>query len=330
MCAHRTDSGSPLDTAIISVSDLDESLAFYRDLIGLSVIGMDTATDAGANAYWQVPAGTPVRSALLGHGPDPVGRLQLMQFGAGNGRLIRDPTIRRATGLINLNFYTEDIHADFKKFSALGYPFWSEPVQHDFGPKVGTPIEVVFDGPNGMAINLVELITPNDNTLIGEMRSFVADFGRTATGYTPVVTSAHTVESTAKAVDFYTRVLGMHVAIDEELNSDESNRFLGLESGARTRTVFVQGAHMFGKVALAEPLNYICASLIEQAVAPNLGYLAQSFRVDDLDAARSACRELGAEIYSDIRELELIGRGHCRAMLVRNPGSGALQEIYQA
>jgi catechol 2,3-dioxygenase-like lactoylglutathione lyase family enzyme len=328
MAGHRTDSGAPLDAAVIGVADIEHSTAFYRDQIGLDLLASGTVDDPATLAYWH--SAEPMRMALLGYGPDAVGRVMLLQFGSGGGVLIREPGERRATGLANLNFYTDDIHADYDRFRQLGFEFWSEPVQHDFGPRVGTPIEVVFDGPDGVAINLVELITPDDATLIGEMRRFVAEYGRTDRGYTPVVTSAHNVQSIDAAVAFYERVLGMHVAIDEVLESAESNHFLGLESDARTHTVFVQGAHMFGKIALSQPLNYSVDSLVERAVAPNIGYLAQSFRVEDLAAARAACDELGAAIYSDIAIPVSPGRNAARSLIVRNPGSGALQELYEA
>jgi hypothetical protein len=38
---------------------------------------------------------------------------------------------------------------------------------------------------------------------------------------------------------------------------------------------------------------------------------------------------VGAEEFSAIIEIDLPGRGKCKTMLVRNPGSGALQELFQ-
>jgi catechol 2,3-dioxygenase-like lactoylglutathione lyase family enzyme len=330
MAKHETEIGSPLDAAIIGVDDLDASLAFYRDEIGLSADTIEEWAGDAFERYWRLPAGTRAHAAFLGAGPDPVGRILLLEFDSPDRQQIRSPDMRRAVGLVNLNFYTRDIRADYEYFHGKGYEFWSEPVQHDFGPRVGQPIEVVFNGPDSVAINLVELVTNDPDTLIGEMRWFVDSYGRTETGYTPVVTSAHTVQSMNRAVGFYQGVLDMHVAIDEELSSAESNHFLGLAAGARTHTVFMQGAHMFGKIALAQPLNYECPSMVSAAVAPNIGYVAQSFRVDDIEKARLACTSLDTEIYSELTELDLPGRGPCRTMLVRNPGSGALQEIYQA
>ena len=329
MTTHNIQQGSCLHTAVVSVADLERSLGFYEKEIGLVPGNISEWSGQVFENYWHLEKGTKARSVSLRGGDDEVGRILLVEFAGSNGRQIRQDGVKRAFGLFNLNFYTQDIRRDYRYFTDQGFHFWSEPVQHDFGPQVGQPIEVVFDGPDGVAINLVQLETEDPNTLIGEMRSFVKSYGRTSTGYTPVVTSAHFVRDIDKAIGFYEHVLGMHIAIDEELNSVESNRFLGLKEDARTRTVFVQGNHMFGKIALVYPVNYDCDDMIPDAVAPNIGYLAQSFSVSDVGLAKKYCLDMGAEIYSDVSEIDLPGRGLCRAFMVRNPGGGALMEIFQ-
>jgi hypothetical protein len=64
-------------------------------------------------------------------------------------------------------------------------------------------------------------------------------------------------------------------------------------------------------------------------VPPNIGYLAQSFQVGDIVEAASACAAVGAEVFSGPVEIDMPGRGKCKALVVRNPGSGALQELFQ-
>jgi hypothetical protein len=113
------------------------------------------------------------------------------------------------------------------------------------------------------------------------------------------------------------------------LQGAETNRALNLPEDARTRSVLVQGNHEYGKIALAAPLNHEIPDLIPDAVAPNIGYLAQSFQVADLDATAKACNAVDATEFSPPAEMELPGRGRCKTMLVRNPGSGALQELFQ-
>ena len=121
----------------------------------------------------------------------------------------------------------------------------------------------------------------------------------------------------------------MKLFVESVLEAVELNRANNLPDDAKTRSVLVQGDHEYGKIALAEPMNYEIPDLVPLAAAPNIGYLAQSFLVDDLAAAASACAELGVEVSTALVEIELPGRGNCQSMIVRNPGSGALQELFQ-
>jgi hypothetical protein len=52
--------------------------------------------------------------------------------------------------------------------------------------------------------------------------------------------------------------------------------------------------------------------------------------VKDLAAAKAACDGLKAEIYTPPMELDVPGFGRVATFVVRNPGSGALQQIVQA
>jgi len=322
---------APVSAVVISVENLDNSLQFYAQTLGLETAATLTWKGAAFEQYWQVPEGTTARCAFLKHGADPVGRIQLMEFDApGISRtLVREPGVKRATGLFNLNLYTHDIQEDYRQLSAQGFEFWSEPSHADFGPGVGETMEVCFDGPDGIVINLVELLTKDPNTLVGKIHAFVSQYGRTSTGFTAVVTTSHGVHDMDKALGFYYGPLGMTQFLDSVLEGAETNRALNLPEDARTHSVLVQGDHQYGKIALAAPMNYTEATLVPDAVAPNIGYLAQSFALDDLDAAVGACAAVDAEIFSAAQNIELPGRGMCRAMLVRNPGSGALQELFQ-
>ena len=65
--------------------------------------------------------------------------------------------------------------------------------------------------------------------------------------------------------------------LESVLEGPVTNRALSLPPESRTRSVIVQGAHEYGKIALASALNYELPTLVPDAVPPNIGYLAQSF-----------------------------------------------------
>ncbi len=319
----------PVSVAIIGVEDLEASLSFYADILGLNVTQNFTWQGDSFSDYWHLSNGAESRCAFLDYGADPVGRIQLMEFNAPERKRIRQAGVKRATGLFNLNIYTSDVNRDYEQLHAQGYEFWSEPNHINFGPAVGEAMEFAFEGPDGVVINLVELLSTDKDSMIGHLYHFVNDYGRTPTGFTPVATTAHTVADIDKSLAFYFGPLGMKTFSDAVIDSEAANRMANLPADAKTRSVLVQGSHEYGKIALAAPLNYEVPSLVPDAVAPNIGYLAQSFAVGNLDRVLTACRELGVEEYSAMREIELPGRGRCRATLLRNPGSGALQELFQ-
>jgi catechol 2,3-dioxygenase-like lactoylglutathione lyase family enzyme len=322
--------GSPMSVAVIGVEDMARSLHFYRDLTGLTASATVTWAGADFETFWHLPKGASAQAVFLHHGPDPVGRILLVQFDARDRKVVRAAKPARAYGLINLNFYTSDIFGETEKFKAEGYEFWSEPVAHDFTPDVGTPIEVVFEGPDGVLINWVELATKDPQTRIGKMRAYVESLGKTKTGFTPVVTTASCMRDIELSKAFYTKVLKMGVHINQVLDSDNYRKFQKVPDGGRTQVTFMQGNHMFGKIATSQPLNYPVPDLVPDAVAPNIGYLVQSFLVPDLGAALDDCAPLGVETYTPRMTLDVPGLGRVDTAIVRNPGSGALQQMVQA
>jgi len=195
--------GSPMSVAVIGVEDMERSLHFYRDLTGLTAEPSVTWSGAEFESFWHLSAGAKGEAVFLHHGPDPVGRILLVQFDAPDRKVVRAAKPARAYGLINLNFYTADIFGETEKFTKAGYEFWSEPVAHEFTPDVGTPIEVVFEGPDGVLINWVELATKDPATRSGKMRAYVESFGKTKTGFTPVVTTASCMRDIEKSKEFY-------------------------------------------------------------------------------------------------------------------------------
>jgi len=329
--------GSPLALAVISCLRLETSLEFYRDQIGLDAGPVELWHGADFERLWQLPEGSRARSCLLGQGASNVGRVMLLEFDVRSlaDELQREPIQRephsRVFGLANLNFYARSIETAAAEIIARGGQPWTEPTRHSLDAAVGNPIEVIFDGPDHLAINLVELTGRDPSTRIGQMRAYVESAGYTHRGYTPIVTTSHVVRSLAAAREFYEQVLAMGVLIDDELRAPHVNRFLRLPDDAITRVMFMQGGHMFGKIAVSEPLNYAgrCEDLRPRARAPNIGYLAQGFEVGDLDAAQRACLRLGVEVAAPRRVIEVPGLGRREQLLVRNPGSGALQWLFQ-
>jgi catechol 2,3-dioxygenase-like lactoylglutathione lyase family enzyme len=317
--------GSPLAFALVSVADLDASLRFYRDRIGLT---------AGPVVEWPrfeagfVEAGraAPARGALCSEPGTPAGRVLLVEYAAPRDGTVRLPGDRTTRGYWNLNFYVDDIHASTRALRAEGFAFWSDPVQYRVGESAGVATEVVFEGPDSVAVNLVQP-EGGPETFTGRVRAEVARHGKTHTGFTPVATSAHCVRDLALASAFYTGVLGMRVVLDEYLGRPETNHFLARPREALTHTQFVAGDHFYGKVALNEPQNWIVPERVERSSAPRIGYLAQGFLVPDLARVE---REWRGQAPRRVEFAGVPGLPSGPGLQLQVPGSGALALLLQA
>lgn len=317
--------GSPLAFAVVSCSGLGSALSFYRDLLGLEVVDRRRWQGASFERLLRTPPGASAECVMLGTGDDPVGRILLLEFTGSDGERVMRDSHSAVFGLSNLNFYVRDAVQASARFAAHGFPPWTPPTRHSFESGVGNPVEVLFDGPDGLTINLVELASTDPATRVGQMRAYTERRGFTATGFTPVVTTSIICRDLEPTRAYCERVLQMGVLIDDELSAPHVNGFLRLPTDARTQIKFMQGNHMFGKLALSQPLNYgdDCIDLVSRAHFPNVGYLAQGFELDDLGAADRACAALDVSVDFADDAVELPGLGRRAVRAVRVPGVGA-------
>ena len=314
---------SSLSAAVLSVSKLDEALAAYRDILGLTPSAQFTMKGDAFARHWAVPPSTAARAVLLSNGESKVGRLLLMEFDAPNRARICPPDGRTYRGFWNLNFYVDDIRALVPKLRMRGVNLWRDITEYH---TAGSWLETVAEGPDGIAIAIFQLLGESGTT-VAEVRA--ASTSRTPTGFSEVGTTSHCVHDFDKARGFYEKVLGMRALFDQVVDSPELNRLNGRPADGKTRWGFMAGDNMFGKIMVSNPMNYGVPERVHLAAPPNIGYVAQSFEVDDLDAAYTACREVSAEIFSPPLILNYPGLGPRRTMVVRNPGSGGLTELVQ-
>jgi catechol 2,3-dioxygenase-like lactoylglutathione lyase family enzyme len=318
---------APLAAAVIGVERLEASLGFYRDVVGLEPTAERELRGEAFCAHWQLPAGTSARAVVLGMPGVAVGRVVLIEFAAAWRRRVRQAGEFTLRGLWNLNFYVADIRRTCTELAAAGFMLWSDPVEYEVDASSGSPIEALFDGPDGVAINLVEPRGGSD-TVIGRVRLEVERYGRTRTGWTAVATTSHSVCDADAARTFYAQVFGSRVLMDVILEKPATNGFLRRPRDARTRAVFLAGEHFFGKVALSQNLNYPVPDHVADARPPHIGYLAQSFALPDVDAAFARALASGAEPFSAPLEVDAWGDGQTRrAAVLRSPGSGALIQV---
>ena len=121
-----------LQYAHITVNDLDESLAFYRDVLGLEV-----RNDVGSDGQ---------RWVTLGSAAQPDLELVLSVPHAGrskeDGDALQQLLVKGV--LPNIVFRTDDLDATFEKVRAGGAEVLQEPIAQPWGPR-----DCAFRDPSG-------------------------------------------------------------------------------------------------------------------------------------------------------------------------------------
>jgi predicted enzyme related to lactoylglutathione lyase len=121
----------------ITVNDLDESLAFYRDALGLEV-----RNDVGSDGFrWVTLAGT----------SQPDVEIVLSEPHAGRPKADGDALQELLTkGVLPLvMFRTDDLDATFERVRAFGAEVLQEPIDQPWGPR-----DSAFRDPSGNTVRI--------------------------------------------------------------------------------------------------------------------------------------------------------------------------------
>lgn len=135
-----------LEHAALSVSDLDRSVAFYRDLLGFELIRIIEPRD---DAMLGTIAGLPNARARIAH-LDLGGRmLELFEYVEPRGVPLPSDKPQCDIGCIHIGLSSNDALRDCAQLKEQGVEFLSEPVE--FRPGVWV---VYFRGPDGEVCEL--------------------------------------------------------------------------------------------------------------------------------------------------------------------------------
>ena len=149
----RTDSSevSRLHHTGYTVSDLDRSLTFYRDLLGCEVV----ATQSKQGGYLAAIDGNPDAHVRMAHlrAPDSSHVIELFEYLApAPGRAETEP---RNVGVAHLCFVVDDLAATYERLRDAGVDFFSPPVEVDTGINTGGYALYLRD-PDGIPVELFQ------------------------------------------------------------------------------------------------------------------------------------------------------------------------------
>ncbi len=132
-----------------TVSDLDRSISFYRNLLGLELISL-TGRDP---AFSEKVTGIPGASLKIAYLQTPGHRLELIQYLSPSGEKLDCRT--NNIGSAHLAFNVDNLPALYADLKAKGVQFKSEPLEVPAGPNKGT-MAVYFTDPDGITLEFLQ------------------------------------------------------------------------------------------------------------------------------------------------------------------------------
>ncbi|MDO8957699.1 MAG: VOC family protein [Deltaproteobacteria bacterium] len=132
-----------------TVSDLDRSISFYRNFLGLELISL-TGRDP---AFSEKVTGIPGANLKIAYLQAPGHRLELIQYLSPSGEKLDCRT--NNIGSAHLAFNVDNLPALYADLKAKGVQFKSEPLEVPAGPNKGT-MAVYFTDPDGITLEFLQ------------------------------------------------------------------------------------------------------------------------------------------------------------------------------
>lgn len=313
----------PWQEALVSVTDLDTSARFFREIGGYEDKWRG-AVDSAELTAWGLPDGAAAEALLLGPEGQDSGLLRLVRFDhAGRKEPMRPGARPWDTGCyFSLMVRMKDMQAIYDDAIAMGW--WTEtPITYlEFGTsKLNV---MVFRGPDGLQVQGYERLEPPLPDTIPEFQRLTRPFNM-----------MQMVRDRDASYDFYTRVLGFDTFYKGKPYLAEEPEFmpLGIPRNLTTTIPYRAGivypvAGEFGRMETIEIMGLEGRDHADRCHAPNLGILAVRFEVEDANAALATIEQRGWDISLPLLDFRLEPYGALRAFSVATP-DGALVQFFE-
>ncbi len=133
------------------VRDMERSLAFYRDLLGMEVTIDSRITGPDIEKIMGLEGVDVRRVYLYGYG----GRVELFEYASPVGKAFPEDFGVNDVGISHIAFEVENLQGLYEELSAQGVRFNNPPL-----PVKGRGMVCYLKDPDGITLELLELFTP--------------------------------------------------------------------------------------------------------------------------------------------------------------------------
>ena len=143
----------------LTVSDIERSIEFYRDSLGMELIGRRPSVTADYVAKQTGYPNVELNVASFRVSPDSQQTLEVVQYMSHAGQP-SDPATNRA-GTSHLCLLVDDLQASYDDLRERGVRFKSDPVTITAGPNKGGLVVYLYD-PDGYMLELFQPASPSN------------------------------------------------------------------------------------------------------------------------------------------------------------------------
>lgn len=299
-----------IDRIKISVRDMAESVAFFRDTIEMTVVSESALEPEPFRQLWGLPPGTSARATCLKNDEQST-MVELIEVSPNSGRFIRDGARTYDHGLLDIAFRAKNLVAIYEDLKQQGYRFVSAPAVYTADWAKVTVAEVIVIGPNQMPVALIERLSEPKPVIRNR-------FGT-------MVDVAQYVPSMEACAPFYTDILGYTSVFDAELPPGLIDEVVALPPGSSSRLNLMYQTHTKTPAVELISTNAPGRNLGPVVHPLNYGLFSMSFETADLEELLGKVTAGGHPVLAGPIEYEAPVHGRVSAAIVRGPNDELIE-----
>ncbi len=320
MTATKHQGVSPIHAVTLSTYDLNATCELFTTMFGMAVIA-EWSLDPLTAQLWGLPESTGAQCCWLQTPGASHGALRLVQFAAATELFSPKP---HDFGYIkNLDFFTDDVAAQYERFTAAGHRFLAPPVTYPLSWSQSlTATEAHLPIADGVKLSLAQ-VSDTPRRAFGESERAVP--------FTEIAAATQIVTDYDRAVNFYCTVFDCVPSTPATTDEAAFIAALKLPIQTRLRMCFIGPPQAVGGklgiVAYEGPNLGDARQVSAQRRPPHRGAVMLTFQCHNLDFRHALACTHGASSLAAPRMLMLPPFGLVRAATVLSPDGVMLELI---